>query len=63
MKKIIAASLLLISAQLLSAQVTPQQPQELSKNRIDNKKHRGEGMHARKAMLKELNLTEDQKTY
>ena len=62
MKRIIAASLLLFSVQLLSAQVNPQQPQELSKNRIDNKKQRGGGMHARKAMMKELNLTEDQKT-
>jgi len=62
MKKIITMGLMLASFQLVQAQETTQSPQELSKNKDDQKGRRGKGMQDRKAMMQELNLSEEQKT-
>ncbi len=62
MKKIITMGLMLASFQLVQAQETTQSPQELSKNKVAQKGRRGKGMQDRKAMMQELNLSEEQKT-
>ncbi len=56
----LAASLLLITVQAVSAQ-TETQPAELGKTRTENRQHMA-GRHERKAMMKQLNLSEEQKT-
>ncbi|MBL0356949.1 MAG: hypothetical protein IPP72_08675 [Chitinophagaceae bacterium] len=61
MKKIILLLLVVFMGQLSFAQVKENKPVEFSKKTPENKMRHKKGMHEKRAMMKALNLTEEQK--